>query len=133
MRLHIIGRFAFTRKNAPFSLPGDGGAIVYADKRIALGNIIGHDPPQRLVDKPATISLPLAPTPISMTSIPTPGPGATAWRVAPCLNVAAMPFPFHQTLLAFAAHYRYQPRPVAVARGNEKCRQSRSPAYITLA
>jgi len=27
---------------------------------------------------------------------------------------------FHPTLLAFAAHYRYEPRPVAVARGNEK-------------
>ena len=27
---------------------------------------------------------------------------------------------FHPTLLAFAGHYRYEPRPVAVARGNEK-------------
>ena len=27
---------------------------------------------------------------------------------------------FHPTLLNFAAHYRYEPRPVAVARGNEK-------------
>ncbi len=27
---------------------------------------------------------------------------------------------FHPTLIAFAAHYRYDPRPVAVARGNEK-------------
>jgi transposase len=27
---------------------------------------------------------------------------------------------FHPTLLAFAAHYRFEPRPVAVARGNEK-------------
>ncbi len=26
---------------------------------------------------------------------------------------------FHPTLLAFAAHHRYEPRPVAVARGNE--------------
>jgi len=25
---------------------------------------------------------------------------------------------FHPTLLAFAAHYRFEPRPVAVARGN---------------
>src|ERR1700686_2228985 len=29
---------------------------------------------------------------------------------------------FHPTLIAFAAHYRYDPRPVAVARGNEKGR-----------
>ena len=29
---------------------------------------------------------------------------------------------FHSTLIAFAAHYRYDPRPVAVARGNEKGR-----------
>jgi transposase len=27
---------------------------------------------------------------------------------------------FHPTLLAFAAHHRFEPRPVAVARGNEK-------------
>jgi transposase len=27
---------------------------------------------------------------------------------------------FHPTLLSFAAHYRFEPRPVAVARGNEK-------------
>jgi transposase len=27
---------------------------------------------------------------------------------------------FHPSLLAFAAHYRFEPRPVAVARGNEK-------------
>ena len=27
---------------------------------------------------------------------------------------------FHPTLLAFAGHYHYEPRPVAVARGNEK-------------
>jgi transposase len=27
---------------------------------------------------------------------------------------------FHPTLLEFAGHYRYEPRPVAVARGNEK-------------
>jgi transposase len=29
---------------------------------------------------------------------------------------------FHPALLAFAAHYRCEPRPVAVARGNEKGR-----------
>jgi transposase len=27
---------------------------------------------------------------------------------------------FHPTLLGFAGHFRYEPRPVAVARGNEK-------------
>ena len=31
---------------------------------------------------------------------------------------------FHPTLLAFAGHYRYEPRPVAVARGNEKSHAS---------
>jgi len=36
----------------------------------------------------------------------------------------------HPTLLAFAAHYRYEPRPVAVARGNEKGRVERSIRYI---
>jgi transposase len=33
---------------------------------------------------------------------------------------------FHPTLLAFAAHYRYELRPVAVARGNEKGRVERA-------
>jgi len=33
---------------------------------------------------------------------------------------------FHPTLLALAAHYRYEPRPVAVARGNEKGRVERA-------
>jgi len=37
---------------------------------------------------------------------------------------------FHPTLLAFAAHYRYQPRPVAVARGNEKGRVERLIRYV---
>src|SRR5260221_1223875 len=32
---------------------------------------------------------------------------------------------FHPTLLELAAHYRFQPRPVAVARGNEKGRVER--------
>lgn len=32
---------------------------------------------------------------------------------------------FHPGLLAFAAHYRFEPRPVAVARGNEKGRVER--------
>jgi transposase len=37
---------------------------------------------------------------------------------------------FHQTLLAFAAHYHYEPRPVAVARGNEKGRVERAVRYV---
>lgn len=37
---------------------------------------------------------------------------------------------FHPTLLAFAAHYRYEPRPVAVCRGNEKGRVERGIRYI---
>jgi transposase len=31
---------------------------------------------------------------------------------------------FHPTLLEFAAHYRFEPRPVALARGNEKAHAS---------
>ena len=37
---------------------------------------------------------------------------------------------FNPELLAFAAHHRYEPRPVAVARGNEKGRVERSIRYI---
>jgi transposase len=37
---------------------------------------------------------------------------------------------FHPTLLDFAGHYRYEPRPVAVARGNEKGRVERAIRYI---
>jgi hypothetical protein len=37
---------------------------------------------------------------------------------------------FNPTLLDFAAHYRYEPRPVAVARGNEKGRVERAIRYI---
>jgi len=37
---------------------------------------------------------------------------------------------FHPSLLNFAEHYRYEPRPVAVARGNEKGRVERSIGYI---
>jgi len=37
---------------------------------------------------------------------------------------------FHPTLLQFAAHYRFEPRPVAVARGNEKGRVERLIRYI---
>ncbi|HXQ00061.1 MAG TPA: IS21 family transposase [Solirubrobacteraceae bacterium] len=36
----------------------------------------------------------------------------------------------HPTLLAFAAHYRFEPRPVAVARGNEKGRVERAVQYV---
>jgi len=37
---------------------------------------------------------------------------------------------FNPQLLALAAHYRFEPRPVAVARGNEKGRVERSIRYI---
>ncbi len=37
---------------------------------------------------------------------------------------------FHPTLLAFANHYRFEPRPVAVARGNEKGRVERAIRYV---
>lgn len=37
---------------------------------------------------------------------------------------------FNPLLLAFAAHYRYSPQPVAVARGNEKGRVERAIRYI---
>jgi transposase len=37
---------------------------------------------------------------------------------------------FHPTLLNLAAHYRFEPRPVAVARGNEKGRVERAIKYI---
>ncbi len=37
---------------------------------------------------------------------------------------------FHPTLLALAGHYRFEPRPVAVARGNEKGRVERSIRFI---
>ena len=36
----------------------------------------------------------------------------------------------HPTLLEFAGHYRFEPRPVAVARGNEKGRVERAIQYI---
>ncbi len=36
---------------------------------------------------------------------------------------------FHPELLAFAGHHRYEPRPVAPARGNEKARVERSIGY----
>jgi transposase len=37
---------------------------------------------------------------------------------------------FHPTLLCFAGHYRYEPRPVAVARGNEKGRVEKAIRYV---
>ena len=37
---------------------------------------------------------------------------------------------FNPQLLAFAAHHRYEPRPVAVARGNEKGRVERAIRYV---
>jgi transposase len=37
---------------------------------------------------------------------------------------------FHPTLLGMSAHYRFEPRPVAVARGNEKGRVERAIRYI---
>jgi transposase len=37
---------------------------------------------------------------------------------------------FHPTLLALSAHYRFEPRPVAVARGNEKGRVERAIRFI---
>jgi hypothetical protein len=40
---------------------------------------------------------------------------------------------FHPELLAFATHYRYEPRPVAIARGNEKGRVERAVQYLRTA
>jgi transposase len=37
---------------------------------------------------------------------------------------------FHPTLLALSAHYHFEPRPVAIARGNEKGRVERAIRYI---
>src|SRR5215469_16442326 len=37
---------------------------------------------------------------------------------------------FHPTLLGFAGHYRYEPRPVAIGRGNEKGRVERTIRYV---
>jgi transposase len=38
--------------------------------------------------------------------------------------------PLQPELLALAGHYRFEPRPVAVARGNEKGRVERAIRYI---
>jgi transposase len=40
---------------------------------------------------------------------------------------------FHPELLALATHYRYEPRPVAIARGNEKGRVERAIQYLRTA
>ncbi|MCP5024102.1 MAG: IS21 family transposase [bacterium] len=37
---------------------------------------------------------------------------------------------FHPTLVDFAGHYRFEPRPVAIARGNEKGRVERAIRYV---
>ena len=37
---------------------------------------------------------------------------------------------FHPTALSFAAHYRFEPRPVAIRRGNEKGRVERTIRYL---
>jgi len=37
---------------------------------------------------------------------------------------------FHSSMLSLAAHYRFQPRPVAVGRGNEKGRVERAIGYL---
>jgi len=37
---------------------------------------------------------------------------------------------FHPQILALAAHYRFEPRPVAIARGNEKGRVERAIRYV---
>ena len=39
---------------------------------------------------------------------------------------------FHPALIAFAAHYRYDPHPVAVARGNEKAWASYYTSFVWL-
>jgi transposase len=41
-----------------------------------------------------------------------------------------MSFVLNPTLLEFAAHYRFEPRPVAVARGSEKGRVERAIPYL---
>lgn len=46
------------------------------------------------------------------------------------LERAGQAIVFHPTLLELSAHYRYEPRPVAVARGNEKGRVERAIRYV---
>jgi len=38
---------------------------------------------------------------------------------------------FHPTLLALSAHYHFEPRPVAIARGNEKSHASYCAPFVT--
>ena len=47
-----------------------------------------------------------------------------------CLSAPATQFAFIRTLLEFAGHYRYEPRPCAPARGNEKGRVERAIRYV---
>jgi hypothetical protein len=46
------------------------------------------------------------------------------------LERAGQAIVFHPMLLELSAHYRYEPRPVAVARGNEKGRVERAIRYV---
>lgn len=46
------------------------------------------------------------------------------------LERRGMAIRFHPTLLRFAGHYRFEPRPVSVCRGNEKGRVERAIQYI---
>ena len=49
---------------------------------------------------------------------------------APCSSARSDAIRFNPTLLELAAHYRFQPRPVAVARGNEKGRVERAIRFV---
>ena len=49
---------------------------------------------------------------------------------APCSSASGDAIRFHPTLLELAAWYRFQPRPVAVARGNEKGRVERAIRFV---
>jgi transposase len=61
----------------------------------------------------------------------------TAWSGVPYDNLKSAVLErrgdavrFHPTLLDFAGQYRYEPRPVAIARGNEKGRVERAIRYV---
>ena len=49
---------------------------------------------------------------------------------APCWERLGDAIRLNPELLAFASHYRYEPRPVALARGNEKARVERKIRFI---